>query len=65
MQSCAEEDIMVPEVGGDAPQGPNTRSQEAHRAVFGLDAVQAIARREHLMLLIVNAREQEVVEWIE
>jgi hypothetical protein len=40
-------------------------SQEAHRAVFRLDAVQAIARREHLLMLIVDARQQEVVEWIE
>jgi hypothetical protein len=40
-------------------------AREAYRAVFGLDAVQAIARREGLLLLIVDAREQEVVEWIE
>jgi hypothetical protein len=40
-------------------------SKEAHSAVFSLDAVQAIARRESLLLLIVDARQQEVVEWIE
>jgi hypothetical protein len=40
-------------------------SQEAHRAVFGLDAVQAIARREHLLLLVVDARQQEIIRWIE
>jgi hypothetical protein len=39
--------------------------QEAHRVVFGLDAVQAIARREHLLLLVVDAGQQEVVRWID
>ena len=40
-------------------------TQEAHKSVFGLDAVQAIARREHLLLLVVDAKQQEIVEWIE
>jgi hypothetical protein len=40
-------------------------SQEAYRTVFGLDAVEAITRRERLLLLVINARREEVIEWIE
>jgi hypothetical protein len=40
-------------------------SREAHRSVFKLDAVQAIARRERLLLLVVDVKEEVVTEWIE
>ena len=40
-------------------------TREAYRTVFGLDAAQVIARREHLLLLVVDAKQQEVAEWIE
>jgi hypothetical protein len=40
-------------------------TQEAHRVVFGLDAPQAVARRENLLLLVVDAMKQEIVKWIE
>ena len=40
-------------------------TREAHSSVFGLDAAQVIARRERLLLLIVDAKKQEIVEWID
>jgi len=40
-------------------------SQEAYRSVFGRDAVKVIARREHLLLLVVNTTEEVVAQWID
>jgi XisH protein len=40
-------------------------SQEAYRSVFGRDAVQVIARREHLLLLVVDTTEEVVAKWID
>ena len=39
-------------------------TQKAHRTVFSLDAVAAIAAREHLLLLIIDADREEILQWI-
>ena len=39
-------------------------SQEVYRVVFGLDAVQAITRRERLLLL-VGCKQEVIAQWIE
>ena len=39
-------------------------TQKAYRTVFNLDAVQVIAAREHLLLLIIDADKQEILQWI-
>ncbi len=40
-------------------------SRQAYRTVFGVDAVQAITRRERLLLLVVDVQEEVITEWID